>query len=88
MSEKFSKFVNIDLLLLLLLFSPPLNPHACRTMGKRDANGNELNVYFDKAYYLGGEIVTGKIVVQLRQAVKANYLAVVRSWQQKFFFFC
>ncbi len=56
-------------------------------MGKRDANGNELNVYFDKAYYLGGEIVTGKIVVQLRQAVKANYLAVVRSWQRKFFFF-
>jgi hypothetical protein len=45
-------------------------------VGKKDSNGNEVNIYFDKPYYLGGEVVTGKVVVNLRSGVKANHLAV------------
>jgi hypothetical protein len=54
-----------------------------RLMGKITPNGNSINIVLEKPYYLGGEIVSGRIDVKLIAPVQANYLAVVRKKKSK-----
>jgi hypothetical protein len=52
-------------------------------MGKITPNGNSINIVLEKPYYLGGELVSGRIDVKLIAPVQANYLAVVRKKKKK-----